>query len=438
MTLSIPSPALVEDVDDVDDRPPSSTPVETLLAVGITLVLAVRYRVSPDVPVGFIAAILILPVTFGVARRYRGMSLILTLCVASAGFGMLLTWFADEQGLADHSRLIVQTARVLGLGLGALAMLWARTIIGTRRLVLVYAIGFYGSLAVNGLQPFEVWKFSLSVPTTLLLLSLPAVYGKVRREAAVLTALAAFSALNDARSAAAMMLIAAALVISQGRRARRRRTRTALVFFRLALIAIGGYYLVQAAILGGDLGEDAQMRTQQQIATSGSVLVGGRPEMGATFDLVEHQPLGYGSGTLVSPNNVLIAKGGMEKLGYNPNNNYVEVYMVGTGIEGHAREGDLWLLFGIPGMLLGLAILGYVIYGMTRALAMRVATGVLLFLSVRLCWDFAFSPFPSAMDTLMLVIAIALPEVHNRFGWAPTRARRRSTLAARAATSGSD
>ncbi len=369
------------------------------------------------------------------------MTLIFALCLASAGFGLLLTWFAAEHGLADHSRAIVQTARVVGLGLGALAMLWSRTILGTRRLIMVYAIGFYGSLAVNGLQPFEVWKFSLSVPTTLLLLSLPGIYGKVRREAAVLTALAAFSALNDARSAAAMMLIAAAFVISQGRRARRRRTRTALVFFRLALIAIGGYYLVQAAILGGDLGEDAQMRTQQQIASSGSVLVGGRPEMGATFDLVKHQPLGYGSGSLISPTNILIAKGGMEKLGYDPNNNYVEVYMFGDGIEVHSLEGDLWLLFGIPGMLLGLAILGYVVYGMTRALAMRVATGALLFLSVRLVWDFAFSPFPSAMDTLMLVIAIALPEIHNRFGPALPAARRRARAAALAgdpATDGSD
>ena len=411
MTLSTPVPGLLGNTGHRDDATEQRPPIETLLAVAITFVLGVRYRLSPDVPIGFIFALLLLPVTIGVARRFRGMGLIFALSVASAAFGLLLTWFAASHGMADHSRAIVQTARVLGFGLGALALLWSRTVLGSRRVIMVYAIGFYCSLLLVGVQAYEVWKFSLSVPTTLLVLSLPGVYGKARREAVALVALGAFSAFNDARSAAAMMLIAAALVISQGRRAETRRTRTGLVLVRIALVAIGGYYLVQAALIGGDLGAEAQMRTEQQIASSGSLLVGGRPEMGATFALVQHQPVGYGAGTLVTPANILIAKAGMEKLGVDPNNGYVEDYMFGDGIEVHSLLGDLWLLFGIPGMLLALAVLGYVILGMARSLGQRLASGAMLFLTVRLVWDFAFSPFPSAMDTLMLVVAVALPAV---------------------------
>jgi hypothetical protein len=411
VTLTTPTPGLVSTTSEHDGSLGPSLPVETLLAVAITFVLGLRYRLSPDVPVGFLAAAAIVPVTITVLRRFRGMSTIFALSVASAAFGLLLTWFAAAHGLADHSRTIVQTARVLGFGLGALAMLWARTVIGTRRIILVYALGFYASLAVYGLMPYEAWKFSLSVPTTLLVLSLPGIYGKPRREAVALIALAAVSGVSDARSASAMMLIAGALVFSQGTPSRRRRTRSAVVLFRLALVAVGGFYLIQAAILGGDLGEDAQLRTEHQIAISGSVLVGGRPELGAATALVRHQPIGYGAGTLVSPSQVLIAKGGMEKLGYDPNNGYVEIYMFGDGIEVHSLLGDLWLLFGIPGMLLAVSTLGFVVLGMIRALGNHVASGALLFLAVRLAWDFAFSPFPSAMDTLMLVVAVALPLV---------------------------
>ncbi len=411
MTLSTPVPSLLRSAGHRRDTTEQPAPIETLLALAITFVLGLRYPLSPGVPIGFIFALLILPVTIGVARRFRGMSLIFALSVAAAGFGLVLTWFAASHGMSDHSRAIVQTARVLGFGLGALALLWSRTVIGSRLVIMVYAIGFACSLFFVGVQSYEVWKFSFSVPTTLFVLSLPAVYGIARREAVALTALGAFSAFNDARSAAAMMLIAAALVISQGRKSENRRTRTTLVLARIALVAIGAFYLVQAALLGGDLGTEAQVRTEQQIAASGSLLVGGRPEMGAAFALVQHQAIGYGAGTLVSPSNILIAKAGMEKLGVDPNNGYVDDYMFGDGIEVHSLLGDLWLLFGIPGMLLALVVLGYVILGMARSLGQGVASGAMLFLSVRLVWDFAFSPFPSAMDTLMLVVAVALPAV---------------------------
>jgi hypothetical protein len=60
-------------------------------------------------------------------------------------------------------------------------------------------------------------------------------------------------------------------------------------------------------------------------------------------------------------------------------------------------------------MLLGVAMLTYNILGMARAVSLGAASAAMLFLSIRLCWDFLFSPFPSAMDTLMLTLAVVLP-----------------------------
>jgi hypothetical protein len=399
--------------------------VEHVAALAITFVLGLRYSLSPDVPIGFLLAGGLLPVTVVMMRRHRGAYLICLLALAAAVSGLVLTWFAAGHGLADHSRAIVQTARVLGLGLGTLALLWARSVVGTRKVVLVYGLGVLAHLFVVGMDPRNHWKFSYSVPVTLIVLSLPFVYRRRWVEMAALGALAGMSVLNDSRSAAAMMLIAAALVVTQGTPKKGRRTHSVMVLVRLVLIAVAGFYLVQALILEGTLGESARERTIEQSQTSGSVLLGGRPELGASFELITHRPQGYGAGTLASVPDVNIAKTGMASLGYDPNNGYVEIYMLGDGIEVHSLLGDLWILFGIPGALLAFAVLGYAVYGLARAMSERVASGVLLFLVIRLVWDFAFSPFPSAMETLMLALALALPLV-------PTRPRdRRLTTSAR-------
>ena len=88
---------------------------------------------------------------------------------------------------------------------------------------------------------------------------------------------------------------------------------------------------------------------------------------------------------------------------------YVETYMFGDGFEVHSLLGDLWILFGVAGLLLGLAILAFTVLGMARAVSLGAASAAMLFLSIRVCWDFGFSPFPSAMDTLMLALAVVLP-----------------------------
>ena len=386
-----------------------ATDVERFTAAALTVVIAARVSVSPGVPIGFFVAACLLPVTARAVREFRGIPLILLLAATSAVAGLVLTWFAASEGLANHSVAIVQTARVLGLGIGTLSLLWARYILGTRVVVFLYGLSTLASLVLVGVNPANPWKASFSVPIILLALSLRFVYGKARFELPVLVGLAAVSGLNDSRSAAAMLLIAAALVASGGARARAGRRSPALVLVRLTLIVVGGFYLVQAAILDGILGEAVQARTIAQTETSGSVLLGGRPEIGATFALLTSRPEGYGAGAEASAREVLNAKGGMSAIGYDPNNGYVERYMFGNGFEVHSLLGDLWILFGVAGLVLAVALLVLQLSGMVVALHEGLASGVLLYLAMRSLWDFAFSPFPSAMLTLMLALAVALP-----------------------------
>lgn len=381
---------------------------ERLVAVCAVALLSSRIDLHPMLPLGYAVALGALPVTVSALRQFRGATAIVVLSGLALVSGALLTWLSPADATATTATTVGQALRVLMIGAGGLMLLWARHVLGARPVVLSYALGWFVSLGITGVNPLNVWKFSLSVPIALLVLSLPFVYRRPWAELTVLVSLGAISAVQDSRSAAAQLLVAAALVLT-GRQASAERGRTATVLLRLALAAGGGFFLLQAALLRGDLGEEARQRTMEQIDTSGSVLLGGRPELGATLALFRDQPWGHGLGAQPSPHQVDVAKSGMAALGYDPDNGYVERFMLGDGFELHSVTGNLWSETGIIGILLAVVLTGLVIWGMARHLSQGLASGIMLFLVIRLLWDVAFSPLSSSLLLLMLCWALALP-----------------------------
>jgi hypothetical protein len=165
-------------------------------------------------------------------------------------------------------------------------------------------------------------------------------------------------------------------------------------------------------VLEGALGTAAQERSQAQIDASGSVLTGGRPELGAFVALLARQPWGYGSGVLPTTRDVWIAKTGMSALNYDPDNGYVERYLFGNGFEVHSVLGDLWIRFGIIGAIFAVAVVAYCLYSTSSRISTGTASAVLVLLSLQAAWDLAFGPFLSASRGMGLVIALAaLPVV---------------------------
>lgn len=388
-------------------------------------VIAIRYSPASSIPIGFLLALCLLPVTARYLIRYRGALIIACFCILSAVSGLLLTMGHSGLGSVDGSLALVQTTRVLGIALVLASLLWARALLGVQRLVLTFGLGSLSSLLVSGLNTENPWKFSLSVPVALIAMSLPGVASHRWRQMVVVLTLVAISALNDSRSAAGLLLVAAVLTVTQRKRPGTDelvKGRSWMALGRIVLIGIGAYFVTQAAILEGMLGESARIRTEAQIALSGSALVGGRPEMGAAASLISERPLGYGSGTLVAYDYLMTAKSGMKSLGYNPNKNgYVENYMFGHGFEVHSVLGDLWILFGIPGAVLAFAAVAFALIGLGDSLSRGTAMAITTFLILRLTWDFAFSPFPSAMNLLPLTLAVALPTLPDDVAplWSP-------------------
>lgn len=388
---------------------PVANRLEMPAALVVVFLAAIRYRFSPDIPVSFLLALVLAPIGLSVLRRFTGARAVALLALGAAATGWVISAVRIDVEVSS-SLLTVNTVRVLSVALVLALLLWARTVLGIRRLVLTFGVGSLASLAVTGLNLDNIWKFNLSVPLTLILLCLPKVYGDRKMQVIAVLALSGISAFSDSRSMSAMLLITAALtLLLRPKKERVQRSRAWMALSQLAILGAAIYLLVQAVILEGLLGESVRARTEAQIETSGSAIVGGRPEMGATGALIGANPWGYGSGSLAGYQDVVVGKTGMSHLGYDPNNGYVERYMFGNGFEVHSVLGDLWIVFGPVGAVLGLAILGYALYSLGSGLASGLIASVVLFLGIRLVWDLAFSPFPSAMAYLPLTLAVLLP-----------------------------
>lgn len=393
--------------------PTRGAEAERVLALATCVIVALRFPINLNLPT-LALTVALLPLSLSAWGLYRGARLVSVTAFAAAASGVALSLVGSSH-LVNMSNLRSDTARVVLLATGCLALLWARSVIGSRLVVLTYGTGTLLTLLVGFDQvgADNPWKFGYAIPAILILLSLKPVHERIVPEFVALLALAAMSVLNDSRSLAAMLIIAAAIrfVVRPARSGSRSSVRIGV---GIALISVGGFFLVQAMIAEGMLGEAAQLRTEQQAELGGNVLVGGRPEAGASVALVTRTPLGYGAGALPTPADVLAAKEGMSALGYDPNNGYVERYLFGDGFEVHSLAGDLWIRYGLLGLALAIVCAVVVAHGTVDALRHGTASGVMLFLAIRTVWDFAFSPFGTVMTTLLLALAVCLPPTIER------------------------
>lgn len=361
--------------------------------------------------VGLAFALVLLPLWASEVRSSRWITWTMVLTVIAAASSIWLTVWHSDSRTVSTSGLLESVFVVLGLGGGIGATLWARsrtsvTVVGT-----LFGIGLLLRIDPGGESFSEnPWRFGFSLPVTVIVLALVTRWRKRWLDVVAVLALAGVSAANGGRSTSAILLMVALLVVWQswGRPASSKlaAVRTLILF---GLLAFGTYLSVQAAILEGALGESAQLRTELQLSTSGTLITGGRPEIGATLALMAESPGGFGGGSLPSMTDVLVAKSGMAALGYDPNNGYVENYMFGTGFEVHSVIGDLWAWSGIPGLLLATVLLLFFVVRTAVLTTGRAASGLLLFLGVKSIWNLLFAPLESALTVLVLAVALMAP-----------------------------
>jgi hypothetical protein len=398
-----------------------ATPAEhtgIIRGIAAVAVLCVGSRIflGGGVTVGNVVALVLLPLWLPTLARFSGARSFAIIGVVAAAAGLWLSDFATMDHVVTLTGTISDIVMLLG-AIGAVGvLLWAR---GLLPLWLVGTLFGLGMLATSGLAGEfgneNAWKFGVGFPVTIIALSLLARPGFQWLETVALLVFAALAVASDSRYRFATLLIAAVLLIWQMMPSNRsRRVSTVTILGVVAVVFALTYNLATTLLIEGYLGEQAQSRTISQIENSGSLLVGGRPELAATIALFQDQPWGYGAGVQPNLDDVLAAKTGMAAIGYPPNNGYVEGYLFGGGFELHSVAGDLWAVFGLPGLAFVGVCLVLTLRAIGRQLGARNATGVVLVLAISTLWNVLFSPIYGSLATLVLTIGLGTLAIEPR------------------------
>lgn len=379
------------------------------VAAAVVLTILAASRISAfGVPLVVVAGVLLLPIWWTAAAGVVSYRALAIAGVAAAVVGVVVAVFRPEGRGLIFRDLVAQTALLLSVVVGVGILIWLRELCGDWVAGLTFGFGSFLAIRPNAGFLDDPWRFGFAVPTILVVLAVSAKRRNPWLELGACTFLLLTLALSGARSRTGVLLIVALLVLFQTWGIPRRGFTAAVrVVVVLALGALATYELGQAVVLEGYLGEAAQQRSVQQIDQSGSLILGGRPEMAASTSLFRADPWGFGAGVTPSMHDVAVAKSGLLGIGYSPDNDYVEGYMFGHGVEVHSVIGDLWARHSLGGLLfVGVAVV-IILAGLGRRVARRSAGALLVFCGLSALWDLAFSPMLTSAPLLMLALGLS-------------------------------
>ncbi|MBD8059613.1 hypothetical protein IC607_11620 [Cellulomonas sp. JH27-2] len=389
----------------------AGSPSWTAVVAGVAVMLVgADYAVYRTLSAGTVLGLALAPVWFPAVSRYRGAWPLLSVGAMAGVAGVWLTETAATDHRTSTASTMTTTFILLNILVGVPVVLWARTAMRTSLVAVLFGAGMVAAVPLGGLGfDAHAWRFQYSVPVSVLALAVVWHLGWRWTQVVVALTLAAGSALAGGRSTFAMLLVAATVVAWQSLGHARTKAGSRLRVVALGTVLIFAIYQIgQGLILDGYLGESAQERTEVQIATTGNILLGARPEMGATVALMRDHPLGFGSGTMSSLQDIMVAKEGMASLGYNPDNGYVNKYMFGSGYELHSLIGDTWASFGVLGLVFTVMAVWLSCRSCVGLVARRAAPALLVYLAVRLLWNALFGPVLASSTLLVAAVALML------------------------------
>ncbi len=381
---------------------------ETWVAAVLVVLFGMNRDLIGGVPIGLAGAVAFTPLWWGTLARFKGAYLFLGVGAVAIVSGVWLT-----ESTLDHAtsgRLTKAILILLGTMLvGVAVLLWARTVTTDVNVAILFGIGMTLGISTGGRFAENPWRFGFSLPLSVLLLAVAWKIGNRWLQAATALALALVSAAAGGRSTFAMLLVAALITAWQASSSRTKGGSRARVVLLIVTLVFAIYQVGQGLILDGYLGEDAQARTEIQVQTSGNLLLGARPELGATMALFASHPAGFGVGTIPTVSDILVAKTGMASLGYDPNNGYVENYLFGNGFVLHSMIGELWAWLGLVGIAFVLLMLWITVASISTLIARRAAPALLSFLAIRMLWNIFFSPVYSSVVLVILTMGLLIP-----------------------------
>jgi hypothetical protein len=385
---------------------------EQALAALALLALGFRERLPLGASVGLLVSLFLFPLWVRTVGRYRGAKSYMGVGLAAFLSGTILAKLAAADHVVGRGDKYTSLFLLLELVVGVGVVLWSRTLMSASAVGVIFgsAMLVHGILFPGPLGAKNPLKFALLLPIAIIVFSALNHEKMLGRQLVAALVIDVIAATSDARALFGTALITVMMLAWQMRpRLTKQRGYWMISAAMLAGIGFGVYYLGQTLLIDGYLGSEAQLRSIRQVETSGSLLLGGRPELSATWALIQHFPGGLGPGVVANPGEIEVAKIGMASIHYDPNNGYVDRYMFGGAVELHSTFGDLWAAFGIAGLVFCATIATLIVMNLARLISRQQASAVLLFLSLWAGWNMIFSPLLSASAPLLLVVGLILP-----------------------------
>ena len=368
--------------------------------------LKLRYGAFAALPV----AVLLAPLWITAVRRYVLAPTIVVLGLAAVPAG----WFLGELAESDHAISQALRQRSVALLLSGLAvfvlLLWARTIVPTSRVVVLYGAGALAGVLLRGQTD---WKFNLALPVTLVVLGLIESGGHRKLAAVAVVVLGTITAVNGGRSLFGLCVLAAVITAWQFLSPTPKRTPGFAVLMAVAGLVLVVYLLASTLLTSGALGADAEARSREQISRSGSLISGGRPEWAVTAELFRLRPEGFGAGVIANGEDVAAGKAGLLRIGVDLDEGRKR-YMFGSEFRLHSILADLWVRYGWFGVALGVALLAAVARSVNRLVGSRTADTSAMLLAVLAGWYLFFGPIYSNWADVCAGAAIVAVEAMRR------------------------
>jgi hypothetical protein len=251
------------------------------------------------------------------------------------------------------------------------------------------------------------WKYALAWPIAVVALSAVARRGRPT-QLLVLAGLGGMAAAYGHRSFLGFCALTCVLLLwGRRREAGAASVRQALKLVALlAVVGVAVYETGTYLALHGVLGRETQARTELSVRTDTSLIEAGRPEGAAALALARAHPLGFGPGVDPATHELTAAKEALAQRGVDPHSPYVNEYMFGGHIELHSITADMWVCFGLAGLILAGYIVARLLIGLA---ALRMSSlGFLIFMTVAALWDMAFSPLSATLTKSVFTVSLLI------------------------------
>jgi hypothetical protein len=387
------------------------------LVAGLLLLIIPLTRLSltgtSSADLGAAVALFLTPAMASQLRDSRLGVALVGLTIASIASGELLSRTITvgprhiDATLRLHADLLLISALAL-----IITIVWARSLLEPSTIALLFAIG----LTLNDAMTPESWKgdpwkYAFSWPLTLAAMALAT---RLRPRVGVIVVLGVASVISiptGYRSFLAACIVAIAIQLWRLTITHRHSTRSQMITaVLLAITVVGAYQALTTLALSGALGIRNQIVSEQQVAQSGSIIVGGRPEWAAAVSLFASRPVGLGSGVIPSTNDINVGKAGLLSVGVDTNSVYVNDYLFAGPIELHSVASDLWVTYGLPGLfvalLCGYVLLSSIFQSLTRP--PHSPPGFLILPALWGLWDLAYSPMASNLYEVVFATSMCI------------------------------